>query len=175
MIMKIKLNDLKYAAMLFGSAVGLFMIFGIMSTPNVIYQTKKVYVTKEVQVDNTVPDLNKENVLAYMKELNIKFPHIVLAQAIIESGTFTSKICKENNNLFGMREARLRISNNLGTKHGHAVYKNWMESVVDYALYQATYLSKCKTESQYYAYLADSYAAGPHYSVTVKKLAEKLK
>ena len=151
------------------------LVSGVSSPPKVVYKEKKVVVEKERIVQAGIGSLNRENVMKYLKELNVKFPHIVLAQAIIESGNFTSKICKENHNLFGMREARLRISNNLGTKRGHAAYSNWKESVVDYALYQATYLSRCKTEAEYYAYLARSYAAGPHYSVTVKKLADSLK
>jgi uncharacterized FlgJ-related protein len=170
-----QLISFKTSVVIVGGMIAAFTILSATKPPLVLEKVKVVTVYKDKVIKPEIEELTKENVMKYMKELNVKFPHIVLAQAIIESGTFTSKICKRNNNLFGMREARLRISNNLGTQFGHAVYANWKESVVDYALYQATYLSKCKTESQYYSYLADSYAAGPHYSVTVKKLADKLK
>jgi len=170
-----QLISFKTSVVIVGVMFATFMISSPAKPPVVIKKVKTVTVYKDKIIHPEIPELTKENVMSYLKELNVKFPHIVLAQAIIESGTFTSKICKKNNNLFGMREARLRISNNLGTQFGHAVYSNWEESVVDYALYQATYLSKCKTESQYYSYLADSYAAGPRYSVAVKKIADKLK
>jgi uncharacterized FlgJ-related protein len=170
-----QLISFKTSVVIVGGMIAAFIILSVTKPPVVIEKVKTVTVYKDKLVQPKIEELNKENVMKYLKELNVKFPHIVLAQAIIESGTFTSKICKKNNNLFGMREARLRISNNLGTQFGHAVYSNWKESVVDYALYQATYLSKCKTEEQYYSYLADSYAAGPKYSVSVKKIADNLK
>ena len=120
-------------------------------------------------------DFTEEKLIEYIKELNIKFPHIVLAQARLESGNFKSNIFKENNNLFGMKEAKQRISTNKGTNLGHAKYENWKECVVDYALYQATYLSKFKTEEQYYSYLADNYAANGNYIKLVKKIAKDYK
>lgn len=117
----------------------------------------------------------EEELIAYIKELNIKFPHIVIAQAKLESGNYTSKIFKENHNLFGMKEAKVRISTNKGTNRGHAMYESWQQCVIDYALYQATYLSKFKTEEQYYAYLAEHYAENASYVKLVKKIAKDYK
>ena len=45
---------------------------------------------------------SEEKMIALMKELNMKFPHIALAQSKIETNNFKSKIFKENHNLFGM-------------------------------------------------------------------------
>lgn len=120
-------------------------------------------------------DFTEEKLIEYVKELNIKFPHIVLAQARLESGNFKSNIFKENNNLFGMKEAKQRISTNKGTNLGHAKYESWKECVLDYALYQATYLSKFKTEEQYYSYLADNYAANGRYVKLLKDIAKEYK
>ena len=120
-------------------------------------------------------DFTEEKLIEYIDELNIKFPHIVLAQARLESGNFKSKIFKENNNLFGMKEAKQRISTNKGTNLGHAKYDSWKECVLDYALYQATYLSKFKTEEQYYSYLADNYAANGRYVKLLKEIAKEYK
>ena len=120
-------------------------------------------------------DFTEEKLIEYVKELNIKFPHIVLAQARLESGNFKSNIFKENNNLFGMKEAKQRISTNKGTNLGHAKYESWKECVLDYALYQATYLSKFKTEKQYYSYLADNYAANGRYVKLLKDIAKEYK
>lgn len=120
-------------------------------------------------------DFTEEKLIEYVKELNIKFPHIVLAQARLESGNFKSNIFKENNNLFGMKEAKQRISTNKGTNLGHAKYESWKECVLDYALYQATYLSKFKTEEQYYSYLADNYAANGRYVKLLRDIAKEYK
>ena len=50
-------------------------------------------------------------------------PHanIVLAQARLETGNFTSRRCKVDKNLFGMKKGRR-----------YAKYSHWKESVTDY-------------------------------------------
>ena len=40
---------------------------------------------------------SKDALIDKIKTLNIKYPHIVLAQSIIETGHWTSNIFKENN------------------------------------------------------------------------------
>lgn len=51
-------------------------------------------------------EFTKDKLIEKIKKLNFRFPHIVYAQAILESGNFTSQVFKENNNMFGMREAK---------------------------------------------------------------------
>lgn len=41
------------------------------------------------------------NMLKIMNQIGIAYPDVVLAQARLETGNFTSKVFKENNNLFG--------------------------------------------------------------------------
>ena len=109
------------------------------------------------QVKNNVeildPAFLKEKFKEYLLQLNIKFPHIVYAQAVLETGNFNSKIFTANHNLFGMKQARVRATTNLGSELGHAMYGHWRESVVDYALFQCAFLTKIKTEEGYYEYL----------------------
>lgn len=56
----------------------------------------------------------------------------IFAQAAHETGNFTSPIFKENNNLFGMRQAKVRKNYATGTARGHATFKNLFDSVRDY-------------------------------------------
>lgn len=136
------------------------------------------YITEETRAI-IINEADKENKFTesklkeYVLELNIKFPHIVLAQARIETGHFKSKIFKENKNLFGMKEAKQRPTTNQGTENDHAYYKNWHESVVDYALYQAKYLSNIKTENEYLEYLRQNYAEDPKYVDKIRVLLKK--
>lgn len=109
---------------------------------------------------------------SYLLELNIKFPHIVYAQARLESGNFKSEVFKTNNNLFGLKEARKRPTTAKGTEFNHAFYESWQESVVDYAFYSATYLNEIKSEGQYFEYLGKNYAEDPNY---VNKLKQMIK
>jgi len=132
---------------------------------------------KQLIVLNLEKEKNKfteEKFVELIKELNMKFPHIVYAQARIESGNFKSAVFRQNNNLFGMREARVRVNTAKGTNLNHAYYDNWKESVYDYAFYQCRYMSNADSEAEYYAALDASYAeAGGGYSKALKQLIEK--
>jgi replicative DNA helicase len=93
----------------------------------------------------------------------------------LETGNFKSKIFRENHNLFGMKEAKSRVKLALGTKHGHAHYATWLESLYDYAFYQCRYLGKINNETDYYNYLGKTYAEDPDYIDKLKKMANKNK
>jgi len=63
---------------------------------------------------------------------------IVLAQARLETGNFTSRMCKERHNLFGMKRGKR-----------YARYRSWQESVADYkARISSRYMG-----GDYYAFL----------------------
>jgi uncharacterized FlgJ-related protein len=132
---------------------------------------------KELVVLNLEKERNKfteGKLIELIKELNIRFPHIVLAQAKLESGNYKSKIFIESNNLFGMKQAKVRINTAKGTQFNHAYYDTWKESVYDYAFYSCRYLHNIKTEEEYYATLNASYAeAGTSYSKALKQIVEK--
>ena len=114
----------------------------------------------------------EDKLVGKLKELNVKFPYIVLAQAKLESFNYSSRIFMENNNLFGMKEARVRVNTAKGTQYKHAYYNTWQESVLDYAFWAATYGSKCKTEAQYYELLS-GYAEDEGYQTKLKNIIEK--
>lgn len=134
-----------------------------------ISEETKTLIIKE---NDTERAFTPEKLKAYLLELNLRFPHIVYAQAQLETGEFKSNIFKTNNNLFGMKEATSRPTTNKGTENGHAYYEDWRQSVVDYAFFSATYLSNIKTEDEYFQYLGANYAEDPKY---VEKLKEKIR
>ncbi len=109
-----------------------------------------------------------------LEDLNVLHPEIVIAQSKIETGNYTSNIFIENNNLFGMKEAVVRAHTAKGTQYGHAYYKNWRESVYDYALYQSSYLFGLKTRGQYLSYISKSYAQDPTYTNKIKKILKDI-
>jgi hypothetical protein len=143
-----------------------FMTYKVSkSTKFIAQESKIIYVTDE-------EPFSEESLISYLEDLNIKFPHIVLAQAKLETANFTSRIFKENNNLFGMKVAKIRPTTNKGEQYSHAVFNSWKESVIDYALYQARYLYNFKTEDEYYNYLSQSYAEDKNYVLKLKKIAK---
>lgn len=124
----------------------------------------------------SLEDKNKfteEEFIQLLKDLNVKFPHIAMAQSIVETGHFKSRIFRENNNLFGMKESVRRVSTAKGTQHNHAYYDSWAESVYDYAFYQCRYLGSISSESDYYQYLSNYYAEDENYVSKVKNTVEK--
>ena len=119
--------------------------------------------TELVILDTTEDQFTQGQLVEELKRLNVRYPYIVLAQSILETGYWESRIYQENNNLFGMKQARARATTAKGTQLGHAYYDNWKESVTDYALYQAAYLNKLRTESKYLKYLDKNYAEAKNY------------
>lgn len=136
-------------------------------TTNNLSQEEKLIVVREYN------GFSEEKLIAKIKELNFKYPYIVLAQSYQETGHYTSNIFLTNQNLFGMKEARIRTNIANGTRNGHASYNSWQDSLYDYALYYATYLSSIRTEGEYYGYLQQYYAEDPTYVERLKSLIKK--
>ncbi len=152
----------------------LFIIFLVLGVSPATIKTE--YITAEKLLLIEIEEENKfseENLIEEISKLNFKYPYIVLAQAILETGTYESKIFKENNNLFGMKEARVRLNLAEGTQYGHAYYDNWKESVTDYALWYSTFAYKCKSEKQLYKLLNKQYAEANYYPQALKRIIKE--
>ena len=104
----------------------------------------------------------EDSVYNYILELNIQHPEVVLRQARIESGNFKSRVFLENNNMFGMKIPNKRPNMVSGSNRGYAVYSNWQESVIDYALYQV-YSGKNLSKEDYIKMLNNNYAEDTEY------------
>jgi uncharacterized FlgJ-related protein len=155
----------------FGAAVGLLLVFGFTSNPanevQNLSQEEKLIVVREYN------EFSETKLIEKITELNFKYPYIILAQAKLESGHFKSTIFLENNNMFGMKEAKLRANLAKGTNRGHAYYETWQESVIDYALYYSSYLRSIKTEGEYFEYLRQNYAQDLTYVQRLKEIIKK--
>lgn len=148
---------------------GLFTLYTLRNISKVkfISEETKAIILKESDKKNI---FSRDRLKEYILELNIRYPHIVMAQAELETGGFKSNLFKENNNLFGMKVATQRPTTNKGEENGHAFYDSWRESVVDYAFYSAQYLSDIKSEKEYLEYLKQSYAQDTNYIVKIKRI-----
>lgn len=118
-------------------------------------------------------EFSEEKLVQKINQLNFRFPHIVLAQAKLETGNFKSTNFVHANNMFGMKQAKSRANTATRTERGHAYYDTWVESLYDYALYHNAYLNKLRTESQYYSYLSQNYAEDPQYVTKLKNIIER--
>lgn len=120
-------------------------------------------------------DFSEKNLVNEIKRLDIKYPHIVLAQAQLETGGFKSKLFIQNHNLFGMKEAKQRANLANGTKNGHAHFETWEESLLDYALLQCRFIGKISSEKDYFSYLEENYAEDSLYLSKIKKISQQNK
>jgi len=116
---------------------------------------------------DTLHTLSWENIEYWIDTLGIDHPEIAMQQVILETGMLSSDICKENHNLFGMKEPRVRKTTALGTKRGHAYYENYIDSIKDYKLWQ----DEMYDGGNYYSFLSNvGYAEAKHYIASLKNI-----
>lgn len=151
----------------FGYLVGSFKTEEkVVEFPSVIFNHKVILSEKYEK------DFSEEALISLMKRLKIRHIDIVISQAKIETGNFKSKVFIENNNLFGMRFPGNRVTLAKGENLKHAVYDNWQESVIDYAIYQSTYLRKY-SRSEYLKFLELNYAENKNYVSLINKISKQ--
>ena len=93
---------------------------------------------------------------------DVKYPHIVYAQAVIETGNFKSNLCLNDNNLFGL------YNSNKGKYHS---FNHWTESVI---AYKDFIQYKYKPSEDYYEFLQRiGYAEDADYISKLKKVVNK--
>lgn len=102
-----------------------------------------------------------EEVRAEIRRQGIPHADIVLAQARLETGNFTSVRCKRDHNIFGIKHGRR-----------YAVYHNWRESVADYK----KRISSRYRGGDYYAFLRKiGYARDARYTNKVSNIVRTSK
>jgi hypothetical protein len=155
----------------------LFMLGWFTGTNN--YIINKITQTTEVTDTMLVhgEKFSEEALIRLLKDCHIKYPHIVLAQAKLESGDFKSKMFRQNFNMFGMKLPRQRITTALGEKSGHAYYRDWIDCVHDYGMYQSAMMCNVNNEVEYFIKLDERYAEDTTYISKLKRIieAQKLK
>lgn len=183
MIYKYDSKGLTYTKINLQRLVGIVLFF-VITLPLISFQLGKKEGLEQNVIELPVEDrwhliqetrkdtFSVENLTKMLKDLNVRFPHIVMAQAMIESGHFQSNIFRSNHNLFGMKQARARCTTAKGTELGHAYYHNWKESVYDYAFFQSRYLNDLRTEQAYLDYLDRNYAEAPEYDKAILRVIE---
>jgi len=153
------------------AVLSLFTLRNINEVKFISEETKAI-ILREADKDK---EFSEQKLKEYILSLNVKFPHIVVAQAQKESGMGTSPMFRSNKNLFGLKCATKRPTTNKGEENGHAYYDDWHESVQDYAFLQAAYMHDLKTEDEYYQYLQQYYAEDPNYVVVLKQIVQQRK
>jgi uncharacterized FlgJ-related protein len=171
----VKVNKLKFFSKIGIVTVSMAVVSSLatfMWTKTHIVQAMTEY--EKVLLVEEVNQFSDEKLENKIKELGFKYPHIVMAQAILETGNFSSPVFQENHNLFGMKEATSRLNLAKGTQNNHAAYANWEDSVMDYALWCSTYANKAQSENEYFQILNSlGYAEDNGYELKLKEIIQK--
>lgn len=107
-------------------------------------------------------ELNITNLYQALDLYGVAFPKIVVAQALLETGYFTSNVCLNYNNLFGLRRP---------TDGSYYRFRNWEESVKAYK----DYVQYKYKGGDYFRFLNRiGYAEDPNYIYKVKSISSSL-
>lgn len=104
-------------------------------------------------------DVNEE--VLYQTLIHYEFPEpaIITAQAILETGNFKSRLCLNNNNLFGLYNS---------SKLEYYKFDSWVSCIFAYKKF---ILNKYKDGEDYYEFLQKiGYAEDPKYIDKVKSI-----
>jgi flagellum-specific peptidoglycan hydrolase FlgJ len=144
----------------------------LLQVKRIVSQQPKVETVPVIEVADTIineqpkffsqtPKEGLEEALSYY---GLKHKDIVYAQAILETGNFKSKVCRENNNLFGLYNSK---------KKRYYKFKHWAESVV---AYKEWIQKKYQPPNNYYTFLENiNYAEEKEYTRLLKEIVNTRK
>ncbi len=108
---------------------------------------------KRVKSNGHLPELTIPNLYTEIKRNGILYPKVVLAQAILETGWFTSPLCRDRHNLFGLTNPRTGK---------YYEFDHWSESVSAY--YTKVQYKYKREDGNYLLWLKKiGYAEAPDY------------
>lgn len=108
-------------------------------------------------------ELNDSTLYLALEYYNIKHPRIVLAQAKLESGNYTSDHCIRRNNLFGLYNSK---------RKEYYSFDHWTDCIEGY---KNMIEYKIRDGEDYYKFLKRiGYASDPNYIKKVKQIENDL-
>jgi uncharacterized FlgJ-related protein len=112
-----------------------------------------------------------------LEKHKIKFSHIVLAQAILESSNFKSQLFRSNKNALGMRVAAQRFTFAINSHDygAYAKYESVENCILDYKAFQIQNALFITTDAEYFKLLESIYAEDQIYISKLKQIIKKNK
>lgn len=110
-----------------------------------------------------------------LEKHKVKFSHIVLAQAILESSNFKSQLFRSNKNCFGMKisSKRLSFAENTYDYGAYAKYESVEDCILDYKCFQLQNALFITTDAEYFKLLSSIYAQDDNYISKLKQIIKK--
>ena len=122
-----------------------------------------VHIVNEGQPDffNKLP---QEGLMEALEYYEVKYPQIVYAQAVLETGHFKSNVCLNYNNLFGLYDSKNK---------DYYKFNHWAESIV---AYKEWIQKKYQPPNNYYVFLEEiNYASDKEYISILKSIVNNRK
>lgn len=138
--------------------IAILLIFSCLQVNNGLVKDERYHII-----------FSEQKMISYAKRIGIKYIDVMVAQARLESGNYTSKVFREGRNLFGMKLPERRETTAVGEHRNHAKYTSWVSSVDDYKIWQSNVLAKVQSKKQYLAYIGKNYAEDPKYLKLIQK------
>lgn len=129
-------------------------------------EIKVIHIVNEEQPD-FFSKSPQEGLMEALEYYDVKHPKIVQAQAILETGNFTSEGCLVDNNLFGLYDSK---------RQRYYSFDHWISSVEAYvSMVQYKYKGgNDKPPNDYYKFLSDiGYAEDPNYINKLKGIVSR--
>lgn len=153
--------------LLYGILLGMFI--GIYKYPNNTQKEEQKVIYYEIKTYTALEELNiKEDLIDILIYHDIKYPEIVYAQAVLETGYFTSNVCNTYNNLFGLYDSKNK---------DYYKFNHWTESVLAYKnKVQYKFKGEEYNYCEYYKFLKKlGYAEDPEYENKVRVIVDRHK
>lgn len=154
-------------------------ILGIRSNKEASYLSTKVeegekMLTLEYSIGywfiNSPEPVNDSILYQFLIDNGAWYPEILVAQAKLESGNYTSNIFKNTCNLYGMKKVGKRQTTQNGTYNGYGVYNNWCLSALDRMLWDMFTFKNVKPSREEYLKALEQYAETPNYIELINSL-----
>lgn len=148
-----------YVRMFTTSVVLNVVLIALLSYSFAYPEIKEVHHVKVVNKE--VPEDIKLSDSAILNELvknNCILPSVALAQTKVETGHYTSQVCKENKNLFGIKYHKCKYVK--GNHLNHASYETYKDNIKCYIHVQNRYLTN----------IDGKYAESPNYLKALKQI-----
>lgn len=118
---------------------------------------------------NQPEQINDSILYKFLVDNNAWYPDILLKQAKIESGNYSSNIYLNTNNLYGMKKVGKRQTTQLNnTYKGYGCYNNWCLSVLDRMLWDMFMFNNTKPSKEEYLKAMSIYAEDNNYTKKIK-------
>ena len=142
----------------------LYQIKGILlqqANKSPIIEVADTIINEQPKFFSQSPKEGLEEALSYY---GLEHKDIVYAQAVLETGHFTSKVCLEYNNLFGLYDSKNK---------DYYKFNHWSESVV---AYKEWIQKKYQPPNNYYTFLREiNYAEEKNYTRILKEIVKNRK